>query len=272
MPIATAGLAYSVAVALGGSGFIAAFVGGAVFGGLRRSRGGEVGYLVEELGGVLDAITFLVFGAIMLEPALGAATLAIVVYAAFSLTLVRIVPVGIAMLGTDARRPTVGFLGWFGPRGLASIVFAVILVEEGGLPHEDMLVTTIVVTVALSVLAHGVTAAPLAGGTRPGTPPIRATTDPRSRAATGTHVPWRTRRQRAVAPTRGRSRLVEPPRRVPCRGRRGGRAVECGGLENRYGSLGSSRVQIPPSPLEQAETRLRGRVSSFEGGARPHAR
>jgi NhaP-type Na+/H+ or K+/H+ antiporter len=66
------------------------------------------------------------------------------------------------MLGTGARRPTVGFLGWFGPRGLASIVFAVILVEEGGLPHQNVIITTIVITVGLSVLAHGLTAARLA--------------------------------------------------------------------------------------------------------------
>jgi sodium/hydrogen antiporter len=162
VPIATAVLAYSSATALGGSGFIAAFVGGGVFGGLRRTRGGEVGYLVEELGGVLNAVTFIVFGAIMLGPSIGAATPAIVVYALLSLTLVRLVPVAIAMLGTGARRQTVGFLGWFGPRGLASIVFAVLLVEEGGLPHENVLVTTAVITIGLSVLLHGVTAAPLA--------------------------------------------------------------------------------------------------------------
>jgi len=162
VPIATAVLAYALADALGGSGFIAAFVGGAVFGGLRRRRGGEVGYLVEELGGLLNAVTFMVFGAILLGPAIGAATVAVVLYAVLSLTLVRLVPVGIAMLGTGARRPTVGFLGWFGPRGLASIVFTVILVEEGGLPHDSVLVTTAVVTVGLSVLAHGATAATLA--------------------------------------------------------------------------------------------------------------
>jgi NhaP-type Na+/H+ or K+/H+ antiporter len=162
VPVATAVLAYSVAASLGGSGFIAAFVGGAVFGGIRRRRGGEVGYLVEELGGILNAVTFVVFGAIMVGPALGDATLGVFLCAVLSLTLVRLVPVGIAMLGTGARRPTVGFLGWFGPRGLASIVFAVIVVEEGGLPHGSIVVTTAVVTVALSVLVHGATAAPLA--------------------------------------------------------------------------------------------------------------
>ena len=66
------------------------------------------------------------------------------------------------MLGTGARRPTVGFLGWFGPRGLASIVFALILIEQGGLPHENLLITTIVTTIGFSIVAHGLTAAPLA--------------------------------------------------------------------------------------------------------------
>ena len=74
MPLAAAVLAYTLADGMGGSGFIAAFVGGMVFGGLRRRHGGEVGYLIEELGGVLGAITFIVFGAVMLGPALGAVT------------------------------------------------------------------------------------------------------------------------------------------------------------------------------------------------------
>ncbi len=72
------------------------------------------------------------------------------------------VPVAISMLGTGARRPTVAFLGWFGPRGAASIVFALLVLEEEGLPHENAVITTAFVTIGLSVLAHGVTAAPLA--------------------------------------------------------------------------------------------------------------
>ena len=71
-------------------------------------------------------------------------------------------PVAIAMVGTRARVPTVGFLGWFGPRGLASIVFAVIVVEESNLPHEHLIVLAIYLTVGLSVFAHGLSAAPLA--------------------------------------------------------------------------------------------------------------
>ena len=72
------------------------------------------------------------------------------------------VPVALAMLGSGARRPTVAFLGWFGPRGLASIVFAVILVEEADLANESVLLNTIFLTIGLSVLLHGLTAAPLA--------------------------------------------------------------------------------------------------------------
>src|SRR3954466_5707745 len=80
-----------------------------------------------------------------------------------SLTVVRMLAVVIAMAGARARGPTLGFVGWFGPRGLASIVFAVIVVEESNLPHETLIVLAIYVTVGLSVLAHGMTAAPLAG-------------------------------------------------------------------------------------------------------------
>jgi NhaP-type Na+/H+ or K+/H+ antiporter len=80
-----------------------------------------------------------------------------------SLTVVRMLPVVIAMLGTHARVPTLGFVAWFGPRGLASIVFAVTVVEEASLPHEHVLALAIYLTVGLSVYAHGLTAAPLAG-------------------------------------------------------------------------------------------------------------
>ncbi len=163
VPVAGAALAYGLAVWMGGSGFIAAFVGGAVFGGLRREVGGEVTRLLEETGGLLGAVTFILFGAVMLVPMLDDLTAEIVLYALLSLTLVRMVPVGLAMLGSGARRPTVAFLGWFGPRGLASIVFAVILVEDAHLANETVLLNTIFLTIGLSVLLHGLTAAPFAG-------------------------------------------------------------------------------------------------------------
>ena len=163
VPLAGAGLAFGIADPIGGSGFIAAFVGGFVFGVLRRRAGGEVGHLIEEeLGEVFGGVTFIVFGAVLLGPALGDVTWSIVLYAVLSLTVVRMLPVAIAMIGSLARRPTLAFLGWFGPRGLASIVFAVLVLEEGGLPHDDLILVTIYLTIGLSVFAHGLTAAPMA--------------------------------------------------------------------------------------------------------------
>jgi NhaP-type Na+/H+ or K+/H+ antiporter len=162
VPLAGAALAFGLAEAIGGSGFIAAFVGGGVYGGLRRGRGGEVSYLLEQSGAVLTAVTFVVFGAVLLGPALGDLTWEVALYAVLSLTVVRMLPVAVSLVGTGARPPTAAFLGWFGPRGAASIVFALLVVEEDGLPGEELVLATAFVTVGLSVLAHGATAAPLA--------------------------------------------------------------------------------------------------------------
>jgi NhaP-type Na+/H+ or K+/H+ antiporter len=163
LPVAGAALAYGIAVPLDGSGFIAAFVAGMTFGALRTpALGGDVRFFTDELGEVLNAVTFLVFGAVLLWPALHDLSWRIGLYAVASLTVVRMLPVAIAMLGTGARPPTVAFLGWFGPRGLASIVFAVIVVEEASLPHTNTIVLTTYATVGLSILVHGASAAPLA--------------------------------------------------------------------------------------------------------------
>ena len=162
IPVAGAALAYGTAIALHGSGFIAAFVAGMVFRGALRRDPGDLNELSEEVGNVLNGVTFVLFGAILLGPALGELSWELALYAILSLTVVRMVPVVIAMLRSRARPPTLGFVGWFGPRGLASIVFAVIVIEESALPHEHLIVTAIYVTVGLSVFAHGISAAPLA--------------------------------------------------------------------------------------------------------------
>jgi sodium/hydrogen antiporter len=162
LPAAGAALAYGIAIALGGSGFIAAFVAGMTFRAVLGRDPADLNDLAEDVGNVLGGVTFVLFGAILLGPALGRLSWELVFYAVLSLTVVRLVPVAIAMLRTRARAPTVGFLGWFGPRGLASIVFAVIVVEESALPHQGLIVDAVYLTVGLSVLAHGLTAAPLA--------------------------------------------------------------------------------------------------------------
>jgi sodium/hydrogen antiporter len=162
IPAAGAALAYGTAAALGGSGFIAAFVAGMAFRAVIKRDPTDMNRLTEEVGSVLNGVTFVLFGAILLGPALGELSWELALYAVLSLTIVRMVPVAIGMLGSHARRPTLAFMGWFGPRGLASIVFAVIVIEESQLPHEHLLVLAIYLTVGLSVFAHGLTAAPLA--------------------------------------------------------------------------------------------------------------
>ena len=161
LTVGTAALAYGLAAPIGGSGFIAAFVGGFVFGLLRRHAGGEVTYFLDESGELLNGVTFVVFGAAILGAALADITWEAVVYAVLSLTVIRMLPVFAALVGTGARRPTLAFTGWFGPRGLASIVFGVILVEDADLPHTEPILLAIALTIGLSVFAHGLSAQPL---------------------------------------------------------------------------------------------------------------
>jgi NhaP-type Na+/H+ or K+/H+ antiporter len=162
IPAAGAALAYGAAVALHGSGFIAAFVAGLIFRVLIKRDPAGMNRLTEEVGSVLSGVTFILFGAILLGPALGELSWELALYMVLSLTVLRMAPVAIAMLGSHARAATVGFLGWFGPRGLASLVFALIVIEESRLPHEDLIVLVVYLTVGLSVFAHGLSAAPLA--------------------------------------------------------------------------------------------------------------
>jgi NhaP-type Na+/H+ or K+/H+ antiporter len=160
VPVVAAVGAYGMADAYGGSGFIAAFVAGIAFGRL-AGQDDLAAAFSEELGGVLNGATFVVFGAAVLGSQWSRIGAVDVAYAVLSLTVVRMIPVALAMLGAGARPPTVLFLGWFGPRGLASIVFGVVVVEAGGLPHTPTLVVAITVAVAMSVVAHGLSAAPL---------------------------------------------------------------------------------------------------------------
>ncbi len=160
IPAASAALAYGVAIALGGSGFIAAFVAGILFGAITREEDAGMMRFTEETGALLDTITFLVFGAVLLGPALEHVSWQIALYAILSLTIVRMLPVAISLLATHARAPTVAFIGWFGPRGLASIVFAVV-VEDTFHGHTETILTACYFTVGLSVLLHGLSAAPL---------------------------------------------------------------------------------------------------------------
>ena len=160
--VATALLAYALASALGGSGFIAAFAAGIVFGILARALAEDTTPFAEESGLMLNAVTFLMFGAVLLGPALGELGWRIGVYAVLSLTVVRVLPVALAMVGTGMRGVTVAFVGWFGPRGLASIVFVLVIVEESDLAARSLMLAVVTATVALSVYTHGLSARPAA--------------------------------------------------------------------------------------------------------------
>ena len=158
IPAAVAVLAYTVTDVAGGSGFIGAFVAGIVWASRVGASTEESMDLVEETGALLSAATFVLFAAVLVGPVIRDLDLEVFVYAVLSLTVVRMAPVALALLGTRNPWPTVAFAGWFGPRGLASIVFALVVVEESGLPGTSLIVEAATLTVALSVLAHGVSA------------------------------------------------------------------------------------------------------------------
>ena len=137
VPVVAAAGAYGIADSLGGSGFIAAFVGGALYGRF-AGRGGDPAAFSEELGGLLSGITFIVFGAAVLSTVWSQISLVDVVYAVLSLTVVRMIPVAVAMLGSRREpRPSCSS-GGSAHSGLASIVFGVVIIEAAGSPaHVD---------------------------------------------------------------------------------------------------------------------------------------
>ena len=152
---------FSLAQAAGGSGFIACFTGGLLFGAITPEHKPPVLEGAEDAGEFFSMATWLAFGAAVLFQHPGSVDWRIALYAALSLTVIRMVPVFLCLagLGLDARSKL--FIGWFGPRGLASVVFSVIVFGET-LPGGDTLVAAVVVTVLFSIVAHGLTANPFA--------------------------------------------------------------------------------------------------------------
>jgi NhaP-type Na+/H+ or K+/H+ antiporter len=146
---------FALAEAAGGNGFVAAFVAGLAFGAAARDYCAGVYDFVEDEGQLLALLTFLFFGVSLAGPALDDLSWQIAAYAVLSLTVVRMIPVAIGLAGTHLKLPTVGFIGWFGPRGLASIVFGLSILGEAELPVADDLFLTVIWTVLLSVALHG---------------------------------------------------------------------------------------------------------------------
>jgi len=159
--VAAALLCFGTAQWLGGSGFIAAFVGGLIFGGLTHEHKEEVLNGAEGTGDTLSLITWFSFGAVAVGPQIVSASWQPIAYALLSLTVIRIVPVWLCVAGMKLKPDTKLFLGWFGPRGLASIVF-VVMVAATKIPETETLLATVTWTIILSVVLHGVSANPLA--------------------------------------------------------------------------------------------------------------
>jgi NhaP-type Na+/H+ or K+/H+ antiporter len=162
MPIiALALLCFGLAQWLGGSGFIASFVGGLTFGALTKQHKEQ---FLDAADGTADAVamvTWFTFGTVILGLLLTGLTWQVLMYALLSLTVVRMLPVFVCLYGKGFRADTLLFMGWFGPRGLASIVFLVMVVGEN-LPGKETVVAAVVWTIVLSVVLHGLSANPLA--------------------------------------------------------------------------------------------------------------
>jgi NhaP-type Na+/H+ or K+/H+ antiporter len=163
--LALAVAAYAGAVGLGGNGFVAAFVAGIVFGAVGGRGVHDAVEYAETTSTFASFFVWTVFGALFVGPLLARGLdLMAVVFSIASLTLVRMLPVAVALRGTGLRPRTAAFMGWFGPRGLASVVFTLIALEAigeaGGTGTELADLTT--TAIALSVLLHGLSAGPLA--------------------------------------------------------------------------------------------------------------
>jgi sodium/hydrogen antiporter len=159
--LALAIIAWALADAIGGNGFIAAFVGGLVIGPTVERVGERLIRFTEAEGQLLNLSVFFIFG-VLAAGLIRSLSWTIVLYALLSLTVIRMLPVALSLLGTRLRGVTVLFAGWFGPRGLASVVLGLVVIEEAPLlAGRDEVELAVTLTVLLSVLLHGVTAAPL---------------------------------------------------------------------------------------------------------------
>ena len=151
---------FALAQYLGGSGFIASFTGGLLFGSMAKQHKPKLLLAAEGTGETLGLVTWVIFGAAVVGKYLDDFTWEVVVYAVMSLTVVRMVPVLVSLTGSRLRTDEKLFVSWFGPRGLASVVFGVIVLNEQ-LPGGSIVTLTVVCTILLSVLAHGLSAKPL---------------------------------------------------------------------------------------------------------------
>ena len=155
-------LAYAMSIEAGGNGFVGAFIGGLAFGSIAPEADDHLIGFTDDAGELLSLLVWFLFGAAIIVPAFEHLVWQDVAFALLALTVVRMVPVAIALTGAELDRATIAFVGWFGPRGLASVVFALIAFDSLDAADADRVLAAVTFTVVLSVVAHGITAAPLA--------------------------------------------------------------------------------------------------------------
>jgi NhaP-type Na+/H+ or K+/H+ antiporter len=159
--IALAIVSYGLAEKLGGNGFIAAFFGGLMLGTRTEMVRGRIQEFGEAEGQQLCLLVFFIFGMVIVPSVMEHWDGAALIYALLSLTVIRMLPVAISMIGLKLGWATVGFIGWFGPRGIASILYLLIFVTEVGLDGHEPILSVAVLTVLISVFVHGFSAVPL---------------------------------------------------------------------------------------------------------------
>jgi len=162
-PIAVLAIAlgcFVSAAVMGGSGFIGAFSGGVFFGLASEARSAEDNAMTGHLGAAFDAVSFLLVGSMLLPLAIDHASWSIVGYAVLSLVVIRLASVVLATIGAKFRPQTIGFMGWFGPRGLATVVFTIMLIDAE-IPNGDVIAAIAIFGIVMSVFAHGLSAPPL---------------------------------------------------------------------------------------------------------------
>ena len=162
LPVTMLSLAcFAVAQSLHGSGYIAAFVGGLMFGYMARKRTHELVIGTEGVGETLGMLTWVLFGSVVIAEVIDSFNWQVLAYSLLSLTVIRMLPIILSLTGTRERIESKLFLAWFGPRGLASIVFAVVVLNKG-VAGAKLIAVVVACTVILSAIAHGITANPFA--------------------------------------------------------------------------------------------------------------
>jgi sodium/hydrogen antiporter len=155
-------MAYGLSIVLHGNGFVAAFVAGVLFGPATRQLPADALHLAEDTGNLLSLVVWFIFGEVVNQSVASGIQVGAFVYAVLALTVIRIVPVMLALLRSDVRPGDAAFLGWLGPRGLASIVFGLLAYIDLSEPDSDLIGDVMVATVLVSLVVHGLSFGPIA--------------------------------------------------------------------------------------------------------------